>query len=117
MKLTTPVQKTTNPINNTVDSCMKSMAFITMGFATFACARYIDATPIKPSYIKVDDADDVFTAIARKNIRWIKKHEDSYLICTNVQGCYNDNNNTSDKWKISKAKNPESYRDIETFGL
>ena len=111
MKLVqTTCQKTTNPIK--VNSYLKVLSFITMGFTTFACARYIDANPIRPSYIKVDDANDVF--IARKNIRWIKKHEDSYLICTNdVQGCYVDNNIIFDKWKISKSKNPESYRDIE----
>ncbi len=87
------------------------MALITMGFTTFACARYIDTTPLNPSasYVRVDGNDDTY--VATKNIRWIQKHEDSFFICTNVQGCQVDYK--GDKWKINASENPESYKHIE----
>ena len=92
-----------------LDPYIKVMAMITMGFTTFACARYIDATPINPSYVRVDGNDDTY--VASKKIRWIQKYKDSFYVCTNVNGCQVDYE--GDKWKISASDNPEAYKQIE----
>ena len=90
------------------------MALVTMGFTTFACARYIDATTVNPQYVRVDD--DV--AIATKNIRWIRRYHEipeipSFYLCTNDGGCFESNDIEYGKWHVSASNNPESYKQIE----
>ncbi len=99
------------PTRETVDPYLKVTALVTMGFATVACARYIDATPIDPAFVRVDGTDDTYVAI--KNVRWIKKKADSLYLCTNVLGCQVDNDHDSDKWKISASENPDSFKLVE----
>ena len=93
-----------------VDPYLKAAALVTMGFATFACARYIDATPVVPAFVRVDGTDDTYVAI--KNVRWVKKRADSLYLCTNALGCHVDHDD-GDKWKISAAEHPESYKLVE----
>jgi hypothetical protein len=72
---------------------------------------YIDATHIDaPAFVRVDGTDDTYVAI--KNVRWVKKRADSLYLCTNALGCHVDHED-GDKWKISAAENPESYKLVE----
>jgi hypothetical protein len=94
-----------------IDRCVKAMALVTMGFTTFACARYIDATPVDPQYVRVDGDNDV--AIATKNIRWIQRYHDSFYICATDGGCFESSDIECGKWQVSASNNPESYKQIE----
>lgn len=111
------ISKNSMTHQSTMSSIYKVAKLTTMGFVAFAAARYIDSTPVKPSFIRVDHAakQDSNIYLSTRNFRWIKHdaETDTYNICTNAPGC--NPNADYDKWKVSRQENPESYSIIENM--
>jgi hypothetical protein len=64
---------------------------------------------INGTFIKVDDDRIINTNF----IRWIKKKDECFYICSKLSGCYSDINNIkTDTHSVCKSTNSESYNKL-----